>query len=396
MRSVDFRCTDAGYIHRSMAGYDTFVPAPLPPAISYDAPLVLALSRADTALSELSGVGRQLPNPHLLITPYVRQEAILSSRIEGTRTSLSELLLDDVGEADGNASAEADRQEVRNYVQAMEAGIKELRAGRPITLNMIRSLHAILMSGVRGGLASPGQFRTEQNWIGEETPARAVYVAPPPELLMDCLTDWERFVNSQGQKPDLIQCAILHEHFEAIHPFKDGNGRIGRLLVPLFLTERGRLSQPLLYLSTYIEPRRLVYYDLLQRVRTDCDWAAWIHFFLEGIEQTALLAVQHAKKLMDLREHFRSLVRGKARSLELVDYLFLNPYVTATRAREFLDVSDPTARAAIAALEQTGIVTEIAERPWPRVYVCSPILDILSNLDAPDSENRGEVSASTR
>jgi Fic family protein len=202
---------------------------------------------------------------------------------------------------------------------------------------------------------------------------------------MGCLTDWERFVNARGEIPDLIQCAIMHEQFEAIHPFKDGDGRIGRLLIPLFLMERGRLSQPLLYLSSYIEPRRHDYYALLQNVRTDGDWSSWFHFFLAGVEHTALLAVHQTKKLMDLRERFRVLVRGKARAIELVDYLFLNPYVTAKRARQFLDVSDPTARAAIAALEQVGIVSEFTERPWPKLFVSFPILEILNTLDAEDS-----------
>lgn len=386
MRASDFRCPDAGRIHRSMAGHDTFVPAALSPTITYDAQLVLALSRADTALSELSGVGRQLPNPHLLITPYLRQEALLSSRIEGTRTNLSELLLEEVGAADGTAAEEAERQEVRNYVEAMEEGLRILATGRPITLNMVKALRATLMAGVRGGMASPGQFRNEQNWIGGPTIERAVYVSPPPELLMECLTDWEHFTNTRGIMPDLVQAAILHEQFEAIHPFKDGNGRIGRLLVPLFLIERGRLSQPLLYLSSFIEPRRAEYYDLLQRVRTDCDWAAWLQFFLEGVEQTALLAVQHTKKLMDLREDFRILVRGKARAIELVDYLFLNPYVDARRAQGYLKVSDPTARAAIATLVQAGILTEFAGRSWPKLYISQPVLEILSNLDAAEPD----------
>lgn len=369
---------------RSMAGHDTFVPAPLPPDIAYDDQLVLALSKSDTALSELSGVGRQLPNPQLLIAPYLRQEAILSSRIEGTRTNLSELLLDEVGAADNAPDEEAERQEVRNYIEAMEEGIAILRAGRPITLNMVRSLHATLMAGVRGGFSSPGQFRNEQNWIGGATIERAVYVPPAPEFLMESLSDWEHFVNVRDTMPDLIQCAIVHEQFEAIHPFKDGNGRIGRLLIPLFLMERGRLSQPLLYLSSYIEPRRATHYDLLQRVRTDCDWVSWIHFFLAGVAETALLAVGQTKKLMDLREDFRCLVRGKARAMELVDYLFLNPYVTAKRARQFLEVSDPTARTALSDLQHAGIVTELTGQHWPKLFVCDPVLSILNDLDIPD------------
>jgi len=385
MQATDFRSPAAGRIHRSMAGHDTFVPAPLPPTIDYDGSLVLALSKADTALSELSGVGRQLPNPHLLITPYLQQEAILSSRIEGTRTNLSELLLDEVGAVDHAPDEEAERQEVRNYVEAMEEGIAILRTGRPISLNMVRSLHATLMAGVRGGFSSPGQFRNEQNWIGGATIERAVYVPPPPEMLMESLSDWERFVNERDTLPDLIQCAIMHEQFEAIHPFKDGNGRIGRLLVPLFLMERGRLSQPLLYLSSYIEPRRSTYYDLLQRVRTDGDWVSWIHFFLAGVADTAHVAVQQTKKLVDLREDFRYRVRGKARAMELVDSLFLNPYITAKRARQFLDVSDPSARNALADLQHVGIVTEVAGQHWPRLFVSGAVLSILRDPDVHDA-----------
>lgn len=343
----------------------------------------MALSRADTALSELSGVGRLLPNPHLLITSYLRQEAILSSRIEGTRTALSELLLDDVGAVDGTAAEEAERREVRNYVQAMEHGIDILIQGFPITLNMVKALHGTLMHNVRGGQSSPSQFRTVQNWISGATAKSAVYVPPPPELLMTCLSDWERFINTRDEMPDLIQCALLHEQFEAIHPFIDGNGRIGRLLVPLFLMERGRLSLPLLNLSSFIEPQRSTYYDLLQRVRTDCDWTAWIHFFLTGVEQTARQAVHQTKQLVDLREAFRTRVQDKAKALALVDVLFGNPYITVKRAQEVLDVTAPTARSAINVLMDSGILTVVPGRQKPALYVSAPIYDILANLDAP-------------
>jgi Fic family protein len=389
MNISDFRCSESGRIHRSIDGIDTFVPAFLPPAISYDPQLVLALSKADTALSELSGVGRQLPNPHLLITPYLRQEAILSSRIEGTRASLSEMLLDEMDEFDGDATGEAERQEVRNYIHAMELGIQELREGRPISLNLAKELHAQLMIDVRGKLSSPGRFRTIQNWIGASNSDvhSAEYVPPPPELLMDLLSDWERFLNTSGEMPDLIQCAILHEQFEAIHPFLDGNGRMGRLLITLFLMERGRLSQPLLYLSSYIEPRRRDYYDLLQRVRTDGAWDTWIRFFLTGVEHTARQAVQQTKQLMDLREDFRYRIRSKPRALALVDYLFGNPFITAKRAQQFLDVSDPTARAAIGALMDVNILTEWTERSWRRLYVSSPVLEILSAVDQPETSS---------
>ena len=387
MKISDFRCSASGQIHRSIAGIDTFVPAFLAPAISYDSQLVLALSKADTALSELSGVGRQLPNPHVLIAPYLRQEAILSSRIEGTRASLSEMLLDEMDEFVGEATGEADRQEVRNYIHAMELGILELRQGRPISLNLVQELHAQLMIDVRGKLSSPGRFRTIQNWIGASSSDvhSAEYVPPPPELLMDVLSDWERFLNTSGEMPDLIQCAILHEQFEAIHPFLDGNGRMGRLLITLFLMERGRLSQPLLYLSSYIEPRRRDYYELLQRVRTDGAWDTWIRFFLDGVEQTARQSVQQTKQLMDLREDFRNRIRSKPKALALVDYLFGNPFITAKRAQQFLDVSDPTARAAIGALIDVGILTQWTERSWRRLYVSSPVLEILNAVDQPET-----------
>ena len=379
MRPEAFHCPDAGTFHRSFAGHDTFVPASLPPVIAYDPPLVMALSRADAALSELSGIGRQLPNPHLLIAPYLRQEAVLSSRIEGTQTEFAELLRADVGDDHGSVRAMADRQEVRNYIAATEEGIALLRTGRPITLNLVRGLHATLMAGVRGDHAAAGQFRTVQNWIGGVTIDQAVYVPPPPELLMSSLDDWERFVNNRGAMPDLVQCAIMHEQFEAIHPFNDGNGRIGRLLVPLFLMDRGRLSQPLLHLSSYIEPHRGEYYDCLQRVRTACDWDGWLHFFLEGVTQTAQRATDQSIRLVTLREDFLQRTREKPNAQALVDALFVNPYITARRARTLLAVTDPTARNVLTALERLNIVTLI-DQQRPALYLSEPILEVFEGL----------------
>jgi Fic family protein len=240
------------------------------------------------------------------------------------------------------------------------------------------------MRQARGERASPGKFRTIQNWIGPSNSRieHAIYVPPPPELLMECLTDWERFVNTRDLMPDLIQCAVMHEQFEAIHPFIDGNGRMGRLLITLFLMERARLSQPLLYLSAYIEARRLDYYDLLQQVRTDGDWTAWFHFFLAGVELTAREAARQTMQFIDLREEIQRRVRDKPKALALVDHLFFNPYITVRRAREILDVTAPTARSAIAALENAGMVTDITEGAWRRLYLCRPILDVLVAVDA--------------
>jgi Fic family protein len=374
MNPADFRAPIAGSVIQAPGGYAAFVPAPLPPEISYDGGLVLALSRADAALSELSGLGRQLPNPHLLIAPYVRREAVLSSRIEGTRASLSDLLLDEA-ELDGPGDGDADVREVRNYVTALEYGLERLR-DLPLSLRLVRELHERLMQGVRGDRATPGEFRRSQNWIGPagSTPATAPYVPPPPDLLMETLGDWERFLHARDQMPDLIQCAVMHEQFEAIHPFLDGNGRVGRLLITLFLVERGRLAEPLLYLSDYIESHRQEYYDTLQRVRTEGDWPGWLRFFLAGVQETARAAVRQASRLMDLREEYLERLRRKPNALRLLDELFVNPYLTAARAVRILNVSDPTARQTIAFLQKEGLLEEVTGRSWGRVYLARPIL----------------------
>jgi Fic family protein len=371
----DFRDPRAGRVVQAPGGYAAFIPAPLPPELAYDSSLVLALSRADAALSELSGLGRQLPNPHLLIAPYVRREAVLSSRIEGTRASLSDLLLD---EAEPEHSVDGDVREVRNYVAALELGLGRLRE-LPLSLRLVRELHEWLMQGVRGDQATPGEFRRSQNWIGPagSTPATAPYVPPPADALMGCLGNWETFLHDRDRFPDLIQCAVMHEQFEAIHPFLDGNGRVGRLLITLFLVERGRLSQPLLYLSDYIEAHRQEYYDRLQRVRTDGDWPGWLRFFLIGVEQTARSAVRQASRLMDLREGYRGRLSRKPNALRLLDDLFVNPYLTAARAVQILKVSDPTARQAIGLLQGEGLLEEVTGRSWRRIYLARPILEVI-------------------
>ncbi|PYQ62836.1 MAG: cell filamentation protein Fic [Acidobacteria bacterium] len=379
MNASDFRDPRAGRVVQAPGGYAAFIPAPLPPELAYDSSLVLALSRADAALSELSGLGRQLPNPHLLIAPYVRREAVLSSRIEGTRASLSDLLLD---EAEPEHFADGDVREVRNYVAALELGLGRLRE-LPLSLRLVRELHEWLMQGVRGDQATPGEFRRSQNWIGPagSTPATAPYVPPPADALMGCLGNWETFLHDRDHFPDLVQCAVMHEQFEAIHPFLDGNGRVGRLLITLFLVERGRLSQPLLYLSDYIEAHRQEYYDRLQRVRTDGDWPGWLRFFLLGVEQTARSAVRQASRLMDLREIHRERLGKKPNALRLLDELFVNPYLTAARAAQILTSSRPTARQAIGLLQTEGLLQEVTGRSWRRIYLARPILEVIEERD---------------
>lgn len=373
MDPTQFHCPDAGRVIRIPSGYAAFVPAPLPPDIQYDAKLVIRLSRADAAVSELSGLGRRLPNPNLLIAPYVRREAVLSSRIEGTRATLSDLLLEEIQIRPERDPAEV--LEVRNYVSALGSGIQRLQE-LPLSLRLVREIHATLMEGVRGELATPGEFRRSQNWIGPagSNPATAAYVPPPPTEMLEALGNWEAFLHQRDIMPDLIQCAVMHEQFEAIHPFLDGNGRVGRLLIVLFLVERGRLSAPLLYLSAFIEAHRQDYYDLLQRVRTHGDWNAWIHFFLTGVQEVATEATRQARYLMDLREGFRAALRHKPRALALVDHLFNNPFVTVARAAELLGTSNQTARQAVLTLEALDILQEITGRKWGRLYVAGPIM----------------------
>ncbi|MCU0486040.1 MAG: Fic family protein [Anaerolineales bacterium] len=378
MKRSDFHAPQAGKVIQMPTGYLAFIPAPLPPVITYSQEMALALSKADAALSELSGVGRYLPNPHLLIAPYIRREAVLSSRIEGTRTSLNELWLGDL-ETEGRRVENADIQEVRNYIQALEYGIQRL-ANLPLSLRLVREVHARLMQGVRGEHATPGEFRRSQNWIGPagSTLATAPYIPPPPDELLPALDNWEKFLHLQNVFPDLIQCAVLHEHFEALHPFLDGNGRVGRLLISLFLIERGRLSQPLLYLSSYFETNRQDYYDLLQRVRTHGEWEQWIIYFLIGVSETSRQALEQTSRLMDLREGYRLALKDQPRALNLIDPLLENPYLTAARAEEILQVSHPTARKAIVALSDAGVVEEITGREWGKVYLARAIWQAIS------------------
>jgi Fic family protein len=377
MNARDYKVKAAGRVVRAVGGYQAFVPAPLPPALSYNEELVLLLSRADAALSELSGLGRQLPNPHLLIGGYIRREAVLSSRIEGTRTNLAELLQDELqpGKIDQDPD---DVREVKNYVAALNHGIARLKT-LPLSLRLVCEIHRVLLEDVRGGHATPGEFRRSQNWIGApgSTLQTASYVPPPPEELMASLGQWEKFLHLHNKHPDLIQCGLMHEHFEAIHPFLDGNGRVGRLMIILFLIERGRLSQPLLYLSAFFEKNRQSYYRCLQDVRTRGDWTGWLVYFLRGVAETATEAVARARNLLDLREKYRLQLIKNAKALVLLDELFSNPFVTAARASAVLGVTDPTARHIIGKLTAVGLLTADPDQQYGRRHVARSILRIM-------------------
>ena len=371
MDPADFRSDAAGQVVRMPAGYWAFMPAPLPPRLDLGA-LAMELSEADAALSELSGIGRVLPNPHLLIAPYVNREAVASSQIEGTQADLSDLFLDEV--APERTSPDSDVLEVRNYVAATALGVSLLDE-LPIAGRLVRRLHATLLRDVRGEERLPGEFRRSQNWIRGSGPGDALYVPPPPDRLADCLGDWEKFVNRRDLMPPLAQCGVMHAAFETIHPFLDGNGRIGRLLIPLLLIERGRLSRPLLYLSSRIERTKPTYYDLLQRVRTHGEWEAWLRYFLVQVAAAAGDAVRHADALLTLREDLRDRpqLKGKHRAQNLIDLLFRNPYVTIPRAAKLLGVAEPTADRSIKLLESIGVLREITGKRHGRTWLAEPV-----------------------
>jgi Fic family protein len=334
----------------------------------------------------LSGVGRLLPNPHLLISPYLRREAVLSSRIEGTQSTIADVYAAEAGQTQLFRDSAADVVEVQNYVRAHEFGLRRL-AELPLSLRLIRELHEHLMQGVRGADQTPGQFRTSQNFIAPPgtTIADALFVPPPPLEMTRRLGDLEGFLHDDTLPP-LVQVALAHYQFEAIHPFRDGNGRVGRLLVSMFLCERGLLPQPLLYLSAYFERTRADYYDLLMRVSTHGEWDAWVRYFLEGVRAQATEAVEDTQRLLSLRERYRaSLTKAKARptAMQLLDGLFVNPYLTVRAASEKLEVSDPTARAAIAALFDQGILVEVSGRKWGKLFLAAELLTALRGHDDP-------------
>jgi Fic family protein len=386
MQPSDFRAPEAGRVVQTGQGFAAFVPAPLPPRIDFSPELANALSAADAALGELSGLGRVMPNPRLLIAPYVRLEAVSSSRIEGTQASLSDVLADEAGQP---ASVPADDvREVRNYVVALEYGVERLKT-LPLSLRLVCELHERLMHGVRGGHVTPGEFRRSQNWIGPagSTPATATYVPPPVEEMKEALGHWEKFLHVRETLPDLVQCALMHEQFEAIHPFLDGNGRVGRLLITLFLIERGRLSQPLLYLSEFIERHRRDYYEALQTVRTHGDWRNWLIYFLNGIRWSARRAIRQGRQLVELRENLLGRVAAIPRALPVVDALFENPYVGPARAMKIAGVSDPTARNLIGKLEAAGILRETTGKQWGKQYVAHEILKAIEQPAEPDGDN---------
>jgi Fic family protein len=375
---AQFTLNSPGRLVKSLQGAWTFVPNSLPPKLDWNEELAAILSAADRALGQLAGVGGGLPNPHLLIGPFVRREAVLSSQIEGTRATLSDLLLFE--QSDSIENDVPDVREVSNYVRALEFGLKR-RAEIPLGLRLIKEMHHQLMAGVRGGDKTPGEFRRVQNFIGSTNRIQdARFVPAATQMLDEVLAVFENFLQAPTKIPPLVRLALLHYQFEAIHPFNDGNGRIGRLLITLILCVDEILPQPLLYLSAYLERHRQEYYDRLLGVSQRGEWKEWIGFFLEGIAQEAGDAVNRAARLLALQREYRSRVQ-KARSsallVKLIDALFVTPAITAGGVGKLLSITATPAQNALERLIEAGILEEVTGQKRNRVYMARGIVGVI-------------------
>ena len=361
----------------AQGSYSAFVPDPLPPRLDWTARLIAALSDADRLIGRLAGEGGRLPNPHILIRPFVRREAVLSSKIEGTQATLGELLAAEAG-ASVEQSPE-DLREVGNYVVALEHGISRLKK-LPLSVRLTRELHEKLMTGARGHHATPGRFRTVQNWIGKpgSTLATASYIPPPPGEVGTCLSAWEKFLH-ESKLPPLVTIGLAHYQFEAIHPYLDGNGRVGRLLITLFLIERQILPTPLLYLSAFFEASRRDYYDGLRGVSERGAWNDWLEYFLLGVARMSEDALSRATRINHLLEQWQRKVSGESSGnpLRVVALLGANPFITTNGIAETLGIAFTTAQRTIERLASVGIVQQVGAAKRSRVYCANALLKIL-------------------
>jgi Fic family protein len=381
------------YITNSLSPepFKAFIPYPLPP----DPPLNLSgehyelLDQATLALGRLDGLAGQLPRDVVSLYTYfyIRKEAVLSSQIEGTQSSLSDLILYENNEAPGMPTA--DVGEVLQYVKAIYHGLTRLREDDfPLSLRLIREIHEILLSSGRGSEKHPGEFRTSQNWIGGSRPGNARYIPPPPGEILACMGALEKFLHEKHLHMQvLVKAALVHVQFETIHPFLDGNGRLGRLLITLLLCAEGVLQEPLLYLSLYIKQHREAYYDLLQRVRTEGDWESWLHFFLTGVYETANQAAHTSRKILELFQDDQKRIQTFGRSLGTILHIYTllqsMPLVTIPRASLETAISVPTVTAALARLEEIGIVREITSRRRDKLYSYEKYIQLLNEGTEP-------------
>lgn len=378
-----FKNSQAGKLIKTGRDYWAFVPNPLPPSITYNKEIVGLLSEADRQLGNLSGVGVLLPNPDLLITPYIKREAVLSSKIEGTQASLSDLFYFEAAgkEERQRETKRTDVLEVVNYVKAMNHGIKRLKE-LPLCLRLIKEIHKELMHGVRGEHLTPGEFRRSQNWIGPPgcTLNEAMFIPPPVHEMNEDLGDFEKFLHDRENFPGLIQCALIHYQFEAIHPFLDGNGRIGRLLITLFLCEREYLVYPMLYLSVFFEKYRSEYYDRLLAVSEKGEWEEWIKFFLRAVAVQSRDAVENSKSILALLDKYRRVIQKQRTSIyvfKLLEEVFLNPFVTVPYVAKRLETTYPTAKAAVEKLKEAKILCEVTDKRWGKIFCAKELLDLL-------------------
>jgi Fic family protein len=392
--------TRAGRYVRQPYGFRAFVPAPLPPdpPVQLDAPLVALLSRADQALGRLDGITETLPNPDLFVAMYVRREAVFSSQIEGTQSTLEDVLAFELDPT--LRELPRDVEEVVNYVRAMNYGLKRV-ATLPLSLRLIREIHAELLHGVRGAEKSPGEFRTSQNWIGPQNAplAHATFVPPPVHEMAGALDNFERFLREGQELPALIQCGLAHVQFETIHPFLDGNGRVGRLLIAFQIVHRGVLHRPLLYLSVYLKRHRAEYYDRLMAVRESGDWEAWLRFFLRGVAETAEEANGTARDIVRLRENHRSLLQERGlglNELRVLDLLFQRPLVNIAFISSQLGVTDVTANRLLDRLGALGLIEETTGRRRNRVFRYGPYWRLFQDTDqVPDDPGTRQTTESS-
>lgn len=375
----------AGRMVQQSSGYRAFIPNPLPPvpAIDLTGNVQALLSQADHALGLLEGAALLLPNPELFVFMYIRKEAVLSSQIEGTQSSLQDVLVAEAKLFDPNAPS--DVGEVVNYVRAMQHGIARLDQ-LPISVRLIREIHAELMQGARGGNLTPGELRRSQNWIGPTGCGirNASFVPPPPHEMLQAMSELELFLNSPSSLPLLVQIAIAHVQFETIHPFLDGNGRVGRLLITFLLMNRGLLTQPVLYLSHHFKRHRSAYYEHLQTVRTRGDWEGWIEFFLQGVIDVSREAALTAKSILAMREEYRSKIadtmgRGAGSAHRVMEKLFDQPIVAVATVREWLDITPAGANSVVNRLVEIGLLSEITGYARNRRFRFDPYLKLFED-----------------
>jgi Fic family protein len=381
MKATVFSKKSPGKVVKTLRGYDAYIPNPLPPELEWSDGLLSRLASAERSISRLEVVGQSFPVPHVLARPFARKEAVQSSQIEGTQTTFQSLLRYEAQRL-SSLRKEQDAHEVQNYVKALDHGLERIHT-LPISMRLIREMHAILMKGVRGELLTPGEIRRSQNWIGRPgaTLENARYVPPPVDKMQDCLAALEKYIHTDSELPALIRIGLIHYQFEAIHPFLDGNGRIGRLLITLLLTTWQILSQPLLYLSIFFEKNKTEYYDRLLAVSQKGKWENWLLFFLDGVQEQAEDGVIKIKALQKLREDYQeqfSKDRSRTRLLEMIDYLISTPISTISQAEKATESGNYSViNGYFEKLVNYDIVEEITGKERNRIFQASEILAIL-------------------